>query len=48
MMDYFREANKHSMKYLLCDTVYRNDHGKMRGKLVAANNSFNDAFPSLV
>jgi hypothetical protein len=48
MVNYFQEANKHSMKCLLCDMVYRNDHGTMRRKLLATNNPFNDTFPSLV
>jgi hypothetical protein len=48
MVDYFQEANKHSMECLLCDMVYRNDHGRIRRRLLAANNPFNDTFPSLV
>jgi hypothetical protein len=48
MVNYFKEANKHSMECLLCDMVYRHDRGAMRRKLLAANNPFNDPFPSLV
>ncbi|CAF4621590.1 unnamed protein product, partial [Rotaria sp. Silwood2] len=48
MLNYFQEANQHSMECLLCDMVYRNDHGTIRRKLLAANNPFNDTFPSLV
>lgn len=48
MVNYFEEANKYSIECLLCDMVYRNDHGKTRRKLLAANNPFNDTFPVLV
>ncbi|CAF3054167.1 unnamed protein product [Rotaria socialis] len=47
MTDYFQEANKHSIECLICDMVHRNDHGTTRRKLLAANNPFNDTFPSL-
>ena len=48
MVNYFEEANKHSIECLLCDMVHRNDHGTMRRRLLAANNPFNDTFPSLI
>ncbi|CAF1305330.1 unnamed protein product [Rotaria sordida] len=48
MIHYFQQANRHSIECLLCDMVYRNDHGTIRRKLLAANNPFNDTFPSLV
>ncbi len=47
MIDYFQEAEKYSIECLLCDMVYRNDRGTTRRKLLAANNPFNDTFPSL-
>jgi alpha-1,3-fucosyltransferase 10 len=47
MVEYFQEANKHSIECLICDMVYRHDHGATRRKLLAANNPFNDKFPSL-
>jgi hypothetical protein len=47
MVNYFQEANKHSIECLICDMVYRHDHGTIRQKLLAANNPFNDTFPSL-
>lgn len=48
MINYFQEANKHSMECLICDMVHRNDHGSTRRKLLAAHNPFEHAFPSLV
>jgi hypothetical protein len=48
MVNYFEEANKHSIECLICDMVYRHDHGTIRRKLLAANNPFSDIFPSLV
>ena len=48
MVNYFEEANKHSIECLLCDMVYRNDHGTIRRKLLVANNPFSDTFPSLI
>jgi alpha-1,3-fucosyltransferase 10 len=48
MINYFEEANKHSIECLICDMVHRSDHGTTRRKLLAANNPFSDAFPSLV
>ncbi|CAF3641962.1 unnamed protein product [Rotaria sp. Silwood1] len=48
MINYFQEANQHSIECLLCDMVYRHDHGRIRRKLLAAKNPFNDTFPSLV
>jgi hypothetical protein len=47
MVNYFQEANKHSIECLICDMVYRHDHGTTRRKLLAAKNPFNDIFPSL-
>jgi len=47
MINYFQEANKHSIECLICDMAYRRDHGAIRRKLLAANNPFNDTFPSL-
>ncbi|CAF1539478.1 unnamed protein product [Rotaria sp. Silwood1] len=48
MINYFQEANQHSIECLLCDMIYRHDHGRIRRKLLAAKNPFNDTFPSLV
>ena len=48
MVDYFQESRKYSLKCLLCDMVYRNDRGRTRQRLLAANNPFHDTFPSLV
>jgi len=48
MVNYFEEANKHSIECVLCDMVYRHDRGKIRRKLLATDNPFNDTFPSLV
>lgn len=47
MVNYFREANKHSIECLICDMANRRDRGTIRRKLLAANNPFNDTFPIL-
>ena len=47
MVNYFEDANKHSIECLICDMVYRHDHGAMRRKLLAAKDPFTDIFPSL-
>ena len=47
MVNYFEKANKHSIECLICDMVNRHDHGTIRQNLLAANNPFNDTFPSL-
>ena len=48
MVNYFHQANQHSIDCLLCDMVHRNDHGALRRRLLAANDPFNDIFPSLL
>lgn len=48
MIEYFQESNQYTIECLLCDMVYRNDHGNIRRKLLAANNPFENSFPSLV
>ena len=48
MVNYFHEANKHSIECLLCDMVHRHDHGTIKQRLLATNDPFNNTFPSLV
>ncbi len=48
MINYFQESQKYSIECLICDMVYRHDHGAIRRKLLAVDNPFNNTFPSLV
>lgn len=48
LVNYFAEANQHSMECLLCDMFNRNDRGETRRKLLATANPFNEPFPSLI